>query len=164
MYVRLCAWKRDRESDTDTERERARERRGGVHPHSLYPYLTVNPPVSLLLLAHCVSRIPSLRALTHCTLLLFSRSALPDACTNKLFNEEIMVGDTCRTTRQSLARNAQQQLGVLLWSVHCVGLCWTSHPPSVLSRLDVFPAALCDCASRWYHNSHGFHAQRWCGL
>ena len=38
-----------------------------MHPHSLYPYLTVNPPLSLLLvlLAHCVSRIPSLRALTH---------------------------------------------------------------------------------------------------
>lgn len=52
-----------------------------MHPHSLYPYLTLSPPVSLLLLflvllAHCVSRMPSLsvRALTHTSSFLLPSS------------------------------------------------------------------------------------------
>lgn len=112
----------------ERERERERVRRGGVHPHSLYPYLTVNPPVSLvllLLLAHCVSRIPSLRALTHSTLLPFSRSAAPDALKkNVILNGELVEGETCWAIRQSLAWFVQQQLGVLrLWSVREAGFC-----------------------------------------
>lgn len=36
-----------------------------------------------------------------------------------------------------------------------------SSPPSASCRGSMSsPAALCDRASRWYHNSHGFHAQR----
>lgn len=128
IYVRLCVWTRERE----------RERRGGVHPHSLYPYLTVNPPVSLvllLLLAHCVSRIPSLRALTHCTLLPFSRSAAPDAL--KKFNIQWgisggrdLLGYT--TVISVICPATTGRPPPVISARGRVLLCWTSHPPSVL--------------------------------
>ena len=155
-----------------------------MHPHSLYPYLTVNPPLSLLLvlLAHCVSRIPSLRALTHP---LHSPPFLPLRAARCMKQIEYSMGDKkkcggrcqllgymavisamCPTTT---GRPPPPPPPLPPLSERCTVrgsalLCWTSHPPSVLSRLDVFPAALCDCASRWYHNSHGFHARRRCGL
>lgn len=91
--------------------------------------------------------------------------------TNKIFNgRKLWCGgdDTCGVTRQSLARCVQQQLGVLLLLLllpppcdQCTvrGSALLDLTPSLrpVPRLDVFPAVLCDCASRWYHNSHGFH-------
>lgn len=83
-----------------------------------------------------------------------SRSLMSGCMKNVHAQRETRDGPNCGVTRQTLAQCVHPRLAGWASSTCARRLRRTSRPPSV--TVDVFPAASCDCASRRFHNSHGF--------